>query len=242
MHLYGQPADMDPIVEIARRHGLTSSRTPARRTAPSTRAAASAASATSAASASIPARTSAPAAKAAWSSPTNDAYVDERMRMLRDWGCRAAYHHVLQGFNYRMEGIQGAILGVKLRHLDAWTEARRDRAPRLRPAPRRQRRRDADADAVRKPRLSHLRGALRAIATRWRRRSQSQGIQTGHPLSDPGAPAGGPSRSRLQARGSSRTPKRPPREVLSLPLYPELPMAQLETVAQAVHAAQPVLS
>ena len=48
--------------------------------------------------------------------------------MLRDWGQEKRYHHVLKGFNYRMEGIQGAILRVKLRHLEAWTEARRARA------------------------------------------------------------------------------------------------------------------
>ena len=41
------------------------------------------------------------------------------IRMLRDWGEEKKYHHVLKGFNYRMDGIQGAILRVKLRHLDA---------------------------------------------------------------------------------------------------------------------------
>jgi dTDP-4-amino-4,6-dideoxygalactose transaminase len=45
--------------------------------------------------------------------------------MLRDWGQDRKYHHVLRGFNYRMEGFQGAILRVKLRHLEQWTEARR---------------------------------------------------------------------------------------------------------------------
>ena len=46
--------------------------------------------------------------------------------MLRDWGQEQRYHHTLKGFNYRMDGIQGAILRVKLRHLEDWTEARRD--------------------------------------------------------------------------------------------------------------------
>ena len=48
--------------------------------------------------------------------------------MLRDWGQEQRYHHVMQGFNYRMEGIQGAVLRVKLRYLEGWTEARRARA------------------------------------------------------------------------------------------------------------------
>ena len=50
------------------------------------------------------------------------------MRMLRDWGQEKRYHHVLKGFNYRMDGIQGAILSVKLRYLEDWTEARRRHA------------------------------------------------------------------------------------------------------------------
>jgi dTDP-4-amino-4,6-dideoxygalactose transaminase len=45
--------------------------------------------------------------------------------MLRDWGAEKKYHHDLKGFNYRMEGIQGAVLNVKLRHLNQWNEARR---------------------------------------------------------------------------------------------------------------------
>ena len=46
------------------------------------------------------------------------------MRLLRDWGAEQKYVHRLRGYNYRMEGIQGAILRVKLRHLEAWTRAR----------------------------------------------------------------------------------------------------------------------
>ena len=41
------------------------------------------------------------------------------------------YHHDLRGFNYRLEGMQGAILGVKLKHLDAWTDACRAHAAAL---------------------------------------------------------------------------------------------------------------
>jgi len=59
---------------------------------------------------------------------TNDARLAESIRMLRDWGQASKYHHVMKGYNYRMEGIQGAVLGVKLRHIEAWTEARRRHA------------------------------------------------------------------------------------------------------------------
>jgi dTDP-4-amino-4,6-dideoxygalactose transaminase len=56
---------------------------------------------------------------------TNNPELARAVRMLRDWGQDRKYHHVMRGYNYRMEAFQGAVLGVKLRHLDQWTEARR---------------------------------------------------------------------------------------------------------------------
>ena len=56
---------------------------------------------------------------------TDSADMAQKMRILRDWGQAERYHHVLRGFNYRMDSIQGAVLAVKLRHLEDWTEARR---------------------------------------------------------------------------------------------------------------------
>jgi dTDP-4-amino-4,6-dideoxygalactose transaminase len=59
---------------------------------------------------------------------TNDAKLAQKMRVLRDWGQEEKYHHIIQGYNARMDGIQGAVLRVKLRYLDKWTEARRAHA------------------------------------------------------------------------------------------------------------------
>ena len=59
---------------------------------------------------------------------TSDAEHARKIRMLRDWGQERRYHHVVEGYNYRMDALQGAILRVKLRHLEAWTEARRAHA------------------------------------------------------------------------------------------------------------------
>ena len=56
---------------------------------------------------------------------TNDDELAAHARALREHGSRVRYHHDEVGFNYRMEGLQGAVLGVKLKHLSAWTEARR---------------------------------------------------------------------------------------------------------------------
>jgi dTDP-4-amino-4,6-dideoxygalactose transaminase len=56
---------------------------------------------------------------------TNDQSVYRAARTLRDHGQSRRYYHDTVGYNYRMDGVQGAVLRVKLRHLEAWTEARR---------------------------------------------------------------------------------------------------------------------
>ncbi len=56
---------------------------------------------------------------------TSDPELAKRVRILRDWGAEERYHHDLKGFNYRLEGVQGAVLRVKMKHIEAWTEARR---------------------------------------------------------------------------------------------------------------------
>jgi dTDP-4-amino-4,6-dideoxygalactose transaminase len=61
---------------------------------------------------------------------TNDPELALKAKALRDWGQSAKHNHVLKGYNYRMEAIQAAILGVKLSYLEAWTEARRSLAAR----------------------------------------------------------------------------------------------------------------
>jgi dTDP-4-amino-4,6-dideoxygalactose transaminase len=59
---------------------------------------------------------------------TDDDNWAHTIRMLRDHGSLQKYHHDMLGYNYRMEGIQGAVLGVKLRHLDEWNAKRRKNA------------------------------------------------------------------------------------------------------------------
>ncbi|MEI6127106.1 MAG: DegT/DnrJ/EryC1/StrS family aminotransferase [Pseudomonadota bacterium] len=59
---------------------------------------------------------------------TNNALLAEKMRTFRDHGQKKKYYHEMIGWNGRMDGIQGAILSVKLQHLQAWTDARRGHA------------------------------------------------------------------------------------------------------------------
>jgi dTDP-4-amino-4,6-dideoxygalactose transaminase len=56
---------------------------------------------------------------------SSDTALARRVRALRDWGQERKYLHVVHGFNFRMDAVQGALLSVKLNHLGAWTEARR---------------------------------------------------------------------------------------------------------------------
>lgn len=56
---------------------------------------------------------------------TNDEQLAQKLRMLRDHGSLRKYEHSLAGFNFRLEGLQGGLLGVKLPHLDNWNEQRR---------------------------------------------------------------------------------------------------------------------
>jgi len=59
---------------------------------------------------------------------TNDESLDKKLRMVRDHGSDKRYHHAILGLNSRLDALQAAILRVKLRHLDKWNEARKDRA------------------------------------------------------------------------------------------------------------------
>jgi len=56
---------------------------------------------------------------------TNQPELARRISLLRDWGQESKYNHVMHGYNYRMDGIQGAVLNVKMNYIEAWTEARR---------------------------------------------------------------------------------------------------------------------
>jgi dTDP-4-amino-4,6-dideoxygalactose transaminase len=59
---------------------------------------------------------------------TNDASVAEKLKMLRNHGAKQKYYHLVPGFNSRLDGLQAAILRVKLRYLEKWIEQRRNKA------------------------------------------------------------------------------------------------------------------
>jgi dTDP-4-amino-4,6-dideoxygalactose transaminase len=127
VHLYGQPADLDPILEIARRHHLVLIEDAAQAHGAEYKGHRVGSIGDLGCFSFYPGKNLGAYGEGGMV-VTNELGYDRTIRMLRDWGQEHKYHHVLKGFNYRMEGLQGAILRVKLRYLETWTEARRAHA------------------------------------------------------------------------------------------------------------------
>jgi dTDP-4-amino-4,6-dideoxygalactose transaminase len=124
VHLYGQPADMDPIMEIARRRGLIVIEDAAQAHGAKYKGRPVGSIGDMTCFSFYPTKNLGAYGEGG-AVTTNNREFARSIRMLRDWGQDRKYHHVVRAFNYRMEGFQGAILRVKLRHLKQWTEARR---------------------------------------------------------------------------------------------------------------------
>ena len=162
---------------------------------------------------------------------SNPGYA-RTIRMLRDWGAEKKYHHVLKGYNYRLEGIQGAVLRVKLRYLEAWTQARRtaaDHYARLLTAAGIA----TPVEAAGRRHVYHVYAIRTKQRQAWQDALQAQGIQTGihYPFPVHLLPA----YSNLGYKaGAFPHAERAADEVLSLPMFAELTPQQCETVARAV--------
>jgi dTDP-4-amino-4,6-dideoxygalactose transaminase len=127
VHLYGQTADMDPIMQVARQHGLAVIEDAAQAHGAKYKGKPAGSIGDLGCFSFYPGKNLGAYGEGGAVTTNNSDYA-RTTRSLRDWGQDRKYHHVLRGFNYRMEGFQGAILRVKLRHLEQWTEARRAHA------------------------------------------------------------------------------------------------------------------
>jgi dTDP-4-amino-4,6-dideoxygalactose transaminase len=163
---------------------------------------------------------------------TDDPAYARKIRMLRDWGADRKYEHVLKGYNYRLEALQAAVLRVKLRYLETWTEARRTAAAHYDrlladsgvPTPR------AAADVRH---VYHIYAIRTGARLAWQHALLARGIHTGihYPIPVHLLPAFA---DLGYARGQFPHAERAASEVLSLPMYAELTAGQRETVAEAV--------
>ncbi len=165
---------------------------------------------------------------------TNDEAVRERLILLRNYGQRVKNEHTLLGFNCRLDTLQAAVLLIKLRYLEEWTEQRRTiarwygeslrDAELILPAERADARHVYHLFVVRHPERDRLAGHLR-------NRGIHCGVHYPHPLSHAvpfrnvrTVPEGLPVCTQLAS------------EIVSLPMYPELSRSQVERVADAVRS------
>ena len=127
VHLYGQPADLDPLLDIAKKHNLLLIEDACQAHGAEYKGRRVGGIGHMAAFSFYPGKNLGACGEGG-AFVTNDPEHIKKVRMLRDWGQEKRYHHVLEGYNYRMDGLQGAFLRIKLKHLPAWTEARRAHA------------------------------------------------------------------------------------------------------------------
>ncbi|CAN5611634.1 DegT/DnrJ/EryC1/StrS family aminotransferase [soil metagenome] len=129
VHLYGQPADLEPLRAIAHRHGIALIEDCAQSHGSSYNGVTSGTIGLAGCFSFYPGKNLGACGEAG-AIVTNDDAIAARMRALRDHAQEQRYHHDEIGFNYRMDGVQGAVLNVKLKHLDRWTAQRRALADR----------------------------------------------------------------------------------------------------------------
>ena len=127
VHLYGQAADMTPIMEIAQRHGLIVIEDAAQAHGAEYQGKRVGSIGHMGTFSFYPGKNLGAYGEGGIVTTNNVDYVN-KIRLLRDWGQEKKYHHDMLAYNYRMDGVQGAILRVKLRQLDNWTGLRRSHA------------------------------------------------------------------------------------------------------------------
>jgi dTDP-4-amino-4,6-dideoxygalactose transaminase len=231
VHLYGQPADMDAILEIAADHRLKvvedacqahGARHGGRRVG---------ALGDLGAFSFYPGKNLG-AYGDAGALVTNDGELAERVRMMRNYGQRRKYEHAFMAWNRRLDSLQAAVLRVKLRHLDAWNQARRRVAGLYDEL--------LAASGLGLPQTAgyakhvyHLYVVQSPDREGLRRHLEARGIQAGihYPV---------PIHLQEAYRDAGRGPGSFPvseaqaQRVLSLPMYPELTEDQVRRVAESV--------
>ncbi len=231
VHLYGQPADMDPILRIAEARGLVVVEDAAQAHGAELCGRRAGSMGALGCFSFYPGKNLGAAGEGG-AVTTDDDDLAARVRLLRDWGAEHKYHHVVPGFNYRLEELQAAILRVKLAELEAWTEARRAHAARYRqllsgaavslPVEAPGRRHVYHVFAIRHPERDRLAREL-----------GESGVGTGihYPVPVHLQPA---YRDLGYGPGDFPVAEQAAHEVLSLPMYPELRPDQVEAIAEQV--------
>jgi len=231
VHLYGHPADLDPLLDICRQHDLPLVEDAAQAHGAKYKGKAVGTFGRISCFSFYPGKNLGACGEGG-ALVTDNAAFAARARALREHGSTQRYHHDEIGFNYRMEGFQGAVLGVKLKHLEKWTNERRRVARRyhelLADTPLQLPREAAWAESawhlyvVRHPQRDQLKQHLEA---------NQVGCALHYPLplhlqkcyADLGFKA-----------GDFPVAEKAARECLSLPIYPEMTGARIQRVATVI--------
>lgn len=238
VHLHGLMADMDPIMSIARRHSLVVIEDAAQAHGAEYKGRRAGSIGDLGCFSFYPGKNLGAFGEGG-AVVTDQPELARRVALLRDWGQEAKYSHVVAGYNYRMDGIQGAVLNVKMDYIESWTEARRlvaalyDRLlsnlPFAHPRPPWHSRHVYHVYAVRLPRRDEALMTLRDAGI-------GAAIHYPVPVHLQKAYAG-------LGDGLDALPvtERLANEFLSLPIYPELMPEEVAEIVRVLKEAEPLL-
>ena len=234
VHLYGQPADMDPLLDIARHHNLTLIEDAAQAHGAEYKGRRCGTMGQLACFSFYPGKNLG-AYGDAGAVTGNDEVLLTRVRKLRDHGRTTKYEHEEMGFGARLDALQAAILGAKLPHLEAWTEARRAHSRRYNELL-------AACEAVTPYESPDVRHVYHLYVVRTPGRDQvlahlkSHGVGAGihYPIPLHRQPV-----YLQQGYGDVSLPitEKVTQEIVSLPLYPELSDEQMAHVVRTINEA-----
>lgn len=234
VHLFGQMADMDPIMAIARRHNLPVVEDACQAHGAEYQGATAGSMGAAGCFSFYPGKNLGAFGEAGGIITSNEELL-RKMRMLRDHGQSKKYHHAVVGWNGRMDGIQGAVLSIKLRHLAKANEARRRHAAHYQSLL-------ASEEGVIIPQeAAGRRHVFHVYATRVKNRDavlqemEQRGVHCGihYPIPVHLQEA---YRHLGYQRGAFPVAERCANEFLSLPMFPELTEEQIETVVTELRA------
>ena len=232
VHLYGQAADLDPILALAEQHNLHVIEDSAQAHGAEYRGRRVGGLGTTGCFSFYPSKNLGAYGEAG-AIVTNDEDLAHRLGLLRQHGQTSKYAHAIVGYNFRLEEIQAAVLNVKLAHLDKWNNGRRERAARYKELL-------SDTGLVLPREMDYARHVYHVYAVQCDNRDEMQnqltakGIQTGvhYPIPIHLQPAYA---SLGYKAGDLPVTERLSEHVLSLPLFAELTDAQQLAVAAAIH-------
>ena len=235
VHLFGQPADMDPVLEFARKHDLFVIEDAAQAHGAKYKGRKAGTLGNAGCFSFYPGKNLGAFGEAG-AIVTNSSELQEKIRILRDHGQVRKYRHTAIGWNCRMDGIQAAILSVKLQHLESWNSLRRAHALQYNQA-------FAGVDEVITPlEAPYARHAYHIYAIRVQERDEvmwflkEKGIECGihYPIPVHLQKA---YQSLGYKKGDLPRSEQSALEFISLPMFPELTETQVNIVALGVKEA-----